>query len=125
MPHLMLRITPLSPSVMHGHPAAVVVQKPIISYIMDRSKFDNRSLQIFEKLAAQVMMTLTPRESPSEGPWGRTRLPLVETDTPDLTPVITSSGIVCPLPLNLVTPDLAYALEALWDDILCLYHPIT
>ncbi|WP_326646110.1 hypothetical protein OG884_15775 [Streptosporangium sp. NBC_01755] len=122
--HHLVQYVAAAPHQMHGIPAAIVVQEAVIKCIIDRSKIDKRVFEILEKAANEVISKLTLRTVPSRTPWGRASLPLVEHSDPGLLiPAITPSGIVCPLPRQLVAPDLARALETLTDGTMRLYHP--
>lgn len=124
--HPLVQYVAAAPHRMHGLPAAVFIQHSVIYCLMDRSKIDERVFERMEAVANKVVSTLTRRHVPSDRPWGRTSLPLVDPDHPDLlTPVVTRSGITCPLPQQLVSVDLAHALESLTDSTLRHFHPPT
>lgn len=122
--HPLVQYVAAAPHHMHGSPIAVFIQDAVIHCLIDRSKIDRRVFERMETVTNAVASTLTRRPVPSDQPWGRTSLPLVDPDHPDLlVPVVTRSGIVCPLPQQLVAVDLVHAMETVTDSAIRLYHP--
>jgi hypothetical protein len=83
-----------------------------------------RLITTLSTVSTAIVAGLTPRTEPLKDPWGPVRLDLRDdVDTERIVPTITPSGIVVPIPRQLLTAEVARGLELLGTETMRWYDP--
>jgi hypothetical protein len=87
-------------------------------------EISSRLIAALSTVSTAIVAGLIPRIEPRTEPWGPVRIDLRDdVDTERIVPTITPSGIVVPIPRQLLTVEVARGLEVLGTETMRWYDP--
>jgi hypothetical protein len=107
-------------------PVAVYMHGAMTQILVAEEQISPRLIAALSAVSTAIVAGLLPRIEPLKLPWGPVRIDLRDdVDTERIVPTITPSGIVVPIPRQLLTAEVARGLELLGTETMRWYNPPT